>query len=47
MIVGALVPIVSILLIVNMLVALFQVHLAVGFNFMNITGTVGGRRSVS
>ncbi len=38
MIVGALVPNLSILLIVNLVVALFKVHLAAGFNFMNITG---------
>jgi putative oxidoreductase len=38
LIVGALVPIVSILLIANMVVALFKVHLAAGFSFMNMTG---------
>lgn len=38
LIVGAFVSIFSLLLIGNMLVALFKVHLAAGFNFMNITG---------
>lgn len=38
LIVGAMVPFVSIFLIANMLVALFKVHLPAGFNFMNITG---------
>ena len=38
LIVGAFVSIASVLLIVNMLVALFKVHLAAGFSFMNITG---------
>lgn len=35
---GALIPIVAGLLIVDMLVAMFTVHLAHGFSFMNITG---------
>ncbi len=38
LIAGALVPIVSALGIINMLVALFAVHLPHGFSFMNITG---------
>lgn len=38
LIAGAFVAIVSILGIVNMLVALFTVHLPNGFNFLNITG---------
>ncbi len=39
LIAGAFVAIVSILGILNMLVALFTVHLPNGFNFMNIIGT--------
>jgi len=35
---GAFVSVVSVLLIIDMLVALFAVHLPVGFSFMNITG---------
>ena len=35
---GAFVSVASALLIIDMLVALFKVHLANGFNFMNITG---------
>ncbi len=35
---GAFVAVAAPLLIVNMLVALFTVHLPTGFNFMNITG---------
>ncbi len=35
---GAFVPVAAALLIVDMLVALFMVHLANGFNFMNVTG---------
>lgn len=35
---GAFVAIASIVLIVNMLVAMFTVHLPSGFNFINITG---------
>ena len=38
LIVGAFVSIVSVLLIANMVVALFKVHLAAGFSFMNISG---------
>lgn len=38
LIAGAFVTIASALLIVNMLVALFTVHLPNGFNFINITG---------
>ena len=38
LIAGAFVAIVSIPLILNMLVAMFTVHLPNGFNFMNITG---------
>ena len=38
LIVGAFVSVASALLIANMLVALFAVHLPNGFNFMNITG---------
>jgi len=38
LIVGVFVTITSALLIANMLVALFKVHLAAGFSFMNITG---------
>ncbi len=38
LILGAFVAIVSIPLIINMLVAMFTVHLPNGFNFMNITG---------
>lgn len=38
LIVGAAVGIVSVLGIINMLVAMFTVHLPNGFNFMNITG---------
>ena len=38
LIVGAFVSVFSVLLIANMLVALFKVHLAQGFNFMNMTG---------
>ncbi len=35
---GAFVSVVSVLLIIDMLVAVFVVHLPVGFSFMNITG---------
>ena len=45
LIAGAFVSIVSILLIVNMLVALFKVHLSQGFNFMHITGMSEGGRT--
>ena len=38
LIAGAFVSVVSVLLIIDMLVALFSVHLPVGFSFMNITG---------
>ena len=38
LILGAFVAIASVLLIVNMLVALFKVHLAQGFSFVNIKG---------
>ncbi len=38
LIVGAFVSVVSVLLIANMFVALFRVHLATGFSFMNISG---------
>lgn len=38
LIAGAFVSVVSVLLIIDMLVALFAVHLPVGFSFMNITG---------
>lgn len=38
LIAGAFVTVVSLLGIINMLVALFTVHLANGFNFINITG---------
>ncbi len=38
LIVGALLPVVALLGIINMLVAMFAVHLPHGFNFMNITG---------
>jgi putative oxidoreductase len=38
LIAGALIPIVAPLLIVNMLVAMFTVHLPHGFSFMNMTG---------
>ncbi len=38
LIAGAFVALVSIPLIINMLVAMFMVHLPNGFNFMNITG---------
>ncbi len=38
LILGAFVPIFSVLLIANMLVALFKVHLSNGFSFMNMTG---------
>lgn len=38
LIVGAFVTIVSVLLIINMLVAMFAVHLPHGFLFVNITG---------
>lgn len=38
LIVGAFVTIVSVLLIINMLVALFTVHLPHGFSFLNIIG---------
>ena len=38
MIAGAFASIVSVLLIVNMLVAIVTVHLPLGFNFMNMTG---------
>ncbi len=38
LIAGAFVSLVSVLLIIDMLVALFAVHLPVGFSFMNITG---------
>ena len=38
LIAGAFVSVVSVLLIIDMLVALFAVHLAAGFSFMNITG---------
>ena len=38
LIVGAFVSVISVLLIINMLVALFTVHLPNGFNFMHITG---------
>ena len=38
LIVGAFVAIASVVLIVNMLVAMFTVHLPHGFNFVNITG---------
>lgn len=39
---GAFVSIASVLLIVDMLVAMFKVHLPHGFNFMNITGMTEG-----
>ena len=38
LITGAFVAIASVLLVGNMLVAIFTVHLPFGFNFMNITG---------
>ncbi len=38
LIAGAFVAVASALLIIDMLVAVFAVHLPVGFNFMNITG---------
>lgn len=38
LIAGAFVSVVSVLLIIDMLVAIFMVHLPAGFNFMNITG---------
>ncbi len=38
LIAGAFVSVASVLLIIDMLVALFAVHLPVGFSFMNITG---------
>ena len=38
LIAGAFVSIASVLLIINMLVAMFSVHLPNGFNFMHITG---------
>ncbi len=38
LIVGAFGSIASVLLIINMLVAMFSVHLSNGFNFMHITG---------
>jgi putative oxidoreductase len=38
LIAGAFVSVVSVLLIIDMLVALFTVHLPAGFSFMNITG---------
>jgi len=38
LIAGALVPVVAILFIVEMLVAMFTVHLPNGFSFVNITG---------
>lgn len=38
LIAGALVTIISVLAILEMLVAVFAVHLPAGFNFMNITG---------
>jgi putative oxidoreductase len=38
LIIGAFVAITSVLLIANMLVALFKVHLAAGFSFMHMTG---------
>ena len=42
LIVGAFTPVVSVLLIGNMLVAIFTVHLANGFNFIHITGMAEG-----
>lgn len=42
LILGAFVAIVSVLLIVDMLVAMFTVHLPHGFNFLNITGMEPG-----
>ena len=42
LILGAFVSVFSALLIINMLVALFKVHLAQGFNFMNMTGMTEG-----
>jgi len=38
LVLGAFVSIVSVLLIIDMLVAAFMIHLPSGFNFMNITG---------
>lgn len=38
LIAGALVPVVTVLLIVEMLVAMVKVHLPHGFNFVNVTG---------
>ena len=35
---GAFVSVVSVLLLIDMLVALFTVHLSAGFSFMNVTG---------
>src|SRR5207302_29118 len=39
LIAGAFVAIASVVLIIDMLVAMFMVHLPNGFNFVNITGT--------
>ena len=38
LIIGAVVAVASLLLLIDMLVALFKVHLAAGFSFMNIKG---------
>jgi len=38
LIAGALVPVATVLLIIQMLVAMFKVHLPHGFNFVNVTG---------
>lgn len=38
LIIGAFVVVVSALLVINMLVAMFKVHLAAGFSFINIKG---------
>lgn len=42
LILGALVPLFSLLLTINMLVAMFMVHLPHGFGFLNITGMEEG-----
>jgi putative oxidoreductase len=39
---GAFVSLAALLAIINMLVAMFKVHLAAGFSFMNITGRTEG-----